>query len=98
MATSQSQSLKIKEKLQKQKELIENLLQEIPDDNSAVNEKKIRENMYKQYTKIGEIMQLVDGQVIYDWDEYFMNVACLAALRSKDPRTPVRYSHYYTVK
>ena len=98
MATSQSQSLKIKVKLQKQKELIENLLQEIPDDSSTVNEKKIRENMYKQYTKIGEIMQQVDGQVIYDWDEYFMGVACLAALRSKDPRTPVRYYHHYTVK
>ena len=78
MATSQSQSLKIKEKLQKQKELIENLLQEIPDDDSAVNEKKIRENMYKQYTKIGEIMQLVDGQVIYDWDVLlYSQVKCL---------------------
>ena len=33
-----------------------------------------------------------------EWDEYFMGVACLAALRSKDPRTPVRYYHYYTVK
>ena len=37
-------------------------------------------------------------QVIYDWDEYFMSVACLAALRSKDPRTPVRYCHYYIAK
>ena len=60
--------------------------------------KKIRKGMYEQYIKIEQIMQLVNGQVIYDWDEYFMNVACLAALRSKDPRTPVRYSHYYTVK
>ena len=23
------------------------------------------------------------------WDEYYMKIACLAALRSKDPRTPV---------
>ena len=43
-------------------------------------------------------MSQVDGQVIYDWDEYFMNVACLAALRSKDPSTPVRNCHYYIVK
>ena len=45
-------------------------------------------------------MSQVDGQVIYDWDEYFMNVACLAALRSKDSSTPVRnfHYHYYTVK
>ena len=24
------------------------------------------------------------------WDEYYMKIACLAALRSKDPKTPVR--------
>ena len=35
---------------------------------------------------------------VYDWDEYFMSVACLAALRSKDSSTAVRYCHYYTVK
>ena len=33
----------------------------------------------------------------HEWDEYFMGVACLAALRSKDPRTPV-ISYYYEVK
>ena len=25
----------------------------------------------------------------WDWDEYCMKIACLAALRSKDPSTPV---------
>ena len=25
-----------------------------------------------------------------EWDEYYMKIACLAALRSKDPSTPVR--------
>ena len=98
MATSQSQSLQIKEKLQEQKIIIDKLLQKIPDDNGATNEKDIREDMYKHYRKTEQIMQQVDGQVIYDWDEYFMGVACLAALRSKDPRTPVRYCHYYIAK
>ena len=97
MTALQSQSLQIKEKLQKQKKLIDELLQQIPDDDSGVDEKKIRTKMYEQYTIIEEIMQQVDGQVIYDWDEYFMSVACLAALRSKDPSTPVRYCHYYPV-
>ena len=27
-----------------------------------------------------------------EWDEYYMKIACLAALRSKDPKTPVSYS------
>ena len=91
MDTSQSQSVQIKEKLEEQKNNIDKLLQKIPDGNDAINEKEIREEMYRQYRRIGEIMKLVDGQVIYDWDEYFMSVASLAALKSKDPSTPVRY-------
>ena len=30
-----------------------------------------------------------------EWDEYYMKIACLAALRSKDPKTPVSYSTTY---
>ena len=26
------------------------------------------------------------------WDEYYMKIACLAALRSKDPKKPVSYN------
>ena len=29
------------------------------------------------------------------WDVYYMKIACLAALRSKDPKTPVSYSTTY---
>ena len=29
-----------------------------------------------------------------EWDRYYMKIACLAALRSKDPSTPVRLVHY----
>ena len=27
------------------------------------------------------------------WDVYYMKIACLAALRSKDPSTPVSYNN-----
>ena len=96
MATSQSQSEKIVKILEDQKEIAEKLRKTVSE--GTIMEEEIRKEMYKQYRKIEQIMQLVDGQVIYDWDEYFMSVACLAALRSKDPSTPVRYYHYYTVK
>ena len=81
------------EEIEGLKKIVEDVQQTKPD--SPIKEKDIRSAMYR---KTEEITKLVDGRVIYDWDEYFMSVACLAALRSKDPRTPVRYCHYYTVK
>ena len=95
MDTSQSQSSKVLNTLG---EKMDELMHIISNDDGTIDETKIRKAMYQQYRKIEQIMQLVDGQVIYDWDEYFMGVACLAALRSKDPRTPVRYCHYYIFK
>ena len=97
MATSQSQSKGIEDLLEDQKKIFEELDKKKKSE-GTFKEKDIRSAMYEQYRKIEEIMQLIDGRVIYDWDEYFMNVACLAALRSKDPRTPVRDCHYYIVK
>ena len=32
---------------------------------------------------------MAQPDVIYDWDQYFMSIACLAALRSKDRSVPV---------
>ena len=100
MDTSQTQSEKIVKILEDQKEIAEKLRKTVSEGTQKKSEmeEEIRKEMYKQYRKIEQIMQLVDGQVIYDWDEYFMSVACLAALRSRDPSTPVRYYHYYTVK
>ena len=95
MATSQSQSSKILKTLEDQMDELKNI---ISHDDATIDKTKIRDGMYKQYRKIEQVIGLVDGQVIYDWDEYFMSVACLAALRSKDSSTPVRYCHYYTVK
>ena len=93
MATSQSQS--------EGKDLLEdikNIIEKVQASKDTITEKDNRSAMYMMYSKIEKIIQLADGQVIYDWDEYFMNVACLASLRSEDPRTPVRYCHYYAVK
>ena len=47
--------------------------------------------------KVNEIRRILqdiekivpDPDVIYDWDQYFMSIACLAALRSKDRSVPV---------
>ena len=33
--------------------------------------------------------KLIENQATKAWDEYYMKLACLAALRSKDPSTPV---------
>ena len=77
MGSSQSQSKGIEDQLKDQ---------EVQEKKSkgTIKEKDIGSANYK------EIKQQVGGQVFHDWDEYFMSVACLAALRSKDPRTPVR--------
>ena len=38
---------------------------------------------------IQEKAKLITNQATKAWDEYYMKIACLAALRSKDPSTPV---------
>ena len=38
---------------------------------------------------IQEKAKLIENQATTLWDEYYMEIACLAALRSKDPSTPV---------
>ena len=90
MATPQSQSERT-DLFEDQKKIAEE--SEETSLEGTIEKKDITKALYRLYTEIEQIMQLVERQVIYDWDEYFMNVACLAALRSKDPRTPVRYSH-----
>ena len=40
------------------------------------------------------IEQIIEKALeIVAWDEYYMKIACLAALRSKDPSTPVSYNN-----
>ena len=38
---------------------------------------------------IQEQAKIIERQTTKEWDEYYMKIACLAACRSKDPRTPV---------
>ena len=42
---------------------------------------------------IQEKAKLIENQATKAWDEYYMKIACLAALRSKDPSTPVSYNN-----
>ena len=42
-----------------------------------------------QLKRIQEKAKLIENQAKMLWDEYYMKIACLAALRSKDPSTPV---------
>ena len=66
---------------------------------SEDEEKKLTEEMKriqnaikdanKELEKIKERVQSFPHLKKIQWDEYYMKIACLAALRSKDPRTPV---------
>ena len=47
------------------------------------------ESIKSQMETIQEKAKLIENQATKAWDEYYMNIACLAALRSKDPSTPV---------
>ena len=50
----------------------------------------------KQMQWIQEQAKSLGRQKQRQWDEYYMKIACLTALRSKDPRTPVSYSTLLT--
>ena len=50
------------------------------------NSSPVEENAVKA---IQEKTKLFQKDWRQQWDEYYMKIACLAALRSKDPRTPV---------
>ena len=49
-----------------------------------------------EYRKIArELLDQIIEKVVENvaWDVYYMKIACLAALRSKDPITPVSYNN-----
>ena len=67
--------------------------------------KKLKEDAQNKIVQLQPNLQSLTKEVVVDiqdraklfkierrrrWDEYYMKIACLAALRSKDPRTPVR--------
>ena len=61
--------------------------------NGLTNQQSLETAVYDIQKVLEEIIHTQDNevskQVIYDWDQYFMSIACLGALRSKDPSTPV---------
>ena len=87
---------KNKKVIEEQKEKCEDLLSnwgKFTDDETWDKIQEIR-SLFKKIERPRHKLTLYEKD---EWDEYFMGVACLAALRSKDPRTPVRYCHYYAV-
>ncbi|XP_019860856.1 PREDICTED: uncharacterized protein LOC100639305 [Amphimedon queenslandica] len=74
----------LKEKVGEAKELKEkacNTIQKLQKNPSSVKEAEVKE--------ILDETKLFQRDWRQQWDEYYMKIACLAALRSKDPRTPV---------
>ena len=43
--------------------------------------------------KVSDIIDKAQKET--EWDEYYMKIACLAALRSNNPRTPVSLNKTY---
>ena len=65
-----------------------NIISELEDLPCSSDE--VRKKVSKIQKELIQIQKIVPApDVIYDWDQYFMSIACLAALRSKDPSTPV---------
>ena len=95
---------KAEKKLKHLKELektdFEPLLSNIKDIKNILTEHKKTKITEDEYTKIKNIQKdvkkLKQKVLKSEWDEYYMKIACLTALRSKDPRTPVSYSTLLT--
>ena len=85
--TEEAVSLIKKPELEKNKALQEAQLHEIK---LKIIEKQMQK--MKQIKDEAEHKQMEQAQQ-KEWDEYYMKIACLAALRSKDPSTPVSYNN-----
>jgi dCMP deaminase len=66
-------------------------LKKITSAMKPVNNEELTESIEQCYKELSELeTHLTDtSQIIYDWHDYFMCIACLAALRSADPKTKV---------
>ena len=83
------QSCKVDQLMKKCKE-IESILASLSDDDKRVKKQKLAKFKRRIHKKVLSKFHVDDPDVIYDWDEYFMCIACLAALRSKDRSVAVR--------
>ena len=57
------------------------------DEQIITNALKIKKDMLEIQQRAKNLKQQTKKK--WEWDEYYMKIACLAALRSKEPRTPV---------
>ena len=88
----QQQQLKQTQKTRATKAVEQQLLQVNEVMQQARDIQKAKETQ-KQIKKIQREAKEVEQQAQQiEWDEYYMKIACLAALRSKDPSTPVGYN------
>ena len=82
----------VKEEQDRFIKVLDNKISEDEAKNLTEEMKRIQnavEDVNKELEKIKERVQSSLHLKEIQWDEYYMKIACLAALRSKDPRTPV---------
>uniref|UniRef100_A0A1X7SGI4 Uncharacterized protein n=1 Tax=Amphimedon queenslandica TaxID=400682 RepID=A0A1X7SGI4_AMPQE len=80
-----------KERFKKLKEKVEeanSLKKDARDTILKLQTNPVEENVVKAIETIQEKTKSFQKDWKQQWDEYYMKIACLAALRSKDPRTP----------
>ena len=75
------------QQIQERMQQIKEIKKKAEEIQSKACNKKVALDSFQQEVKVLEQR----AQQI-EWDEYYMKIACLAALRSKDPKTPVSYS------
>ena len=86
------QALKVKEQLKQTqktratKAVEQQLLQVMQQARDIQQAKEIQKQMKEIQREAKEVEQQAQQK---EWDKYYMNIACLAARRSKDPKTPV---------
>ena len=71
------------QQIEKRLQQIEQWLQKIQEIENDVKQNKSLDSLQKEAKELEQAAQQIE------WDKYYMKIACLVALRSKDPSTPV---------
>lgn len=66
-----------------------NMMHEVPEQRTITKANEIIKEMQSISKKAKSIERQARAAQQQQWDNYYMKIACLAALRSKDPGTPV---------
>ena len=78
---------------------IQQEMQQLQEQAKKIETTPLMQQRLEQYVNVQQVQtqlkwiqekaKLIENQAKTLWDEYYMKIACLAALRSKDPSTPV---------